>query len=189
MERYAKKLKIPAPKSMPNRKNVLNKILWLTGKKTAKSESAAKEKKSAGNSFGTDKKAWIAMYKKQEIKKIKGMRFADPKFFIAPNRPGIYDRCLKIRIIQAIRQKTSMQVEMMGQPVIKGICRIKDSSIKTMIMAYEAASENVLPFMRNKKNAAVHMQKISAETNAAIITFFPFLFGLLFLSDDLLFQS
>jgi hypothetical protein len=107
MERYAKKQKIPAPEYRPNRKNVLNKILWLTGKNTGNSDAV-------WTSFGTDKKAWIPMYKKHKIKKIKVMRFADPKLFNAPNILGISERYLKIRIIEAIRKKTSRHADMMG---------------------------------------------------------------------------
>lgn len=56
-------------------------------------------------------------------------------------------------------------------------------------MAYEADSAKVLPFLRNRENAAAHMQKTSAKTRALISTLFAFLFVLLFLSDDLLFLS
>ena len=72
-------------------------------------------------------------------------------------------------------------MEMMGLPIIKDIWRINDNSIKTVIMAYEAASANVSPFMRNKKKAAVHIQISCAKSAAVINTLFSLSFGLLFL--------
>ena len=141
------------------------------------------------NSFGTGKKAWVTMYKKHKIKKIKDVGFADPKLFNVSNMPKIYERCLKIKTSDAIRKKTSIHVEIMDMPAIKDIWRTKDSSIKTVIMAYEADSAKVFPFLQNKKKAAAHRQKISAKRTVEISTLFLFLFALLFLSDDLLFQS
>ncbi|MCD4678300.1 MAG: hypothetical protein K8S18_20250 [Desulfobacula sp.] len=114
------------------------------------------------------------MYKKHKIKKKKDMGFADPKFFNVLNIFKIYERCLKIMINEAMQNKASIHEPMGGKPVIKDIWRIKDSSIKTEIMAYEPDSAKVLPRMRNKRNADVHKKIICAKTNPAISLFLPF---------------
>ena len=121
------------------------------------------------------------MYKKQKPKKKKDMELEDLKFSIVPNRLEKCERYLKIRTNETMRKKVSTPVEMTGIPIIKAICRTNDNSIKTVIMAYEAASANVLPFMRNKKKAAVIMQKICAKSAAVINTLFSLSFPLLFL--------
>jgi hypothetical protein len=121
------------------------------------------------------------------------MGLTDPKRFKALTMSGIQDRCLKTRRTEAARKNVSNPVEIMDSPVIKDTWWIKDRSIKTVIMAYEADSAKVLPCLRNKKNAAAHREKTCAKTRALIsrpvsvfiCTLLVLFFLPLFLSDDL----